>query len=73
MNHYYQFEDVLPKLKVGKKIKRASWGRAWLTFFPLPDSPIESVIIVNHPAVRPFVWHPKLDDILAADWQIIRE
>ncbi|CUS26414.1 hypothetical protein FC70_GL001474 [Paucilactobacillus oligofermentans DSM 15707 = LMG 22743] len=71
------FEEVLPKIKAGKKVIRSSWSGSELYIYEV-QKPLE-----NGEAVDPYfliktretpslsMFQPTVCDILASDWEVV--
>lgn len=61
-----KFEEVLPSLRQGKKIRRTSWGKDILVELLLGKILVQGVDIMQ-------TYDLDNDDILGDDWEIVKE
>lgn len=60
-----KFEEVLPALREGKKIRRSCWGEFYYIFYKIVED-----CIVND---KDFYFTLKAEDMFKDDWEIIEE
>jgi len=70
------FEDVLPKLKTGKKVIRTGWGGAELYVKLVDESThdgetLNPYFLINVRGEGYTMFTPTVCDILAEDWKVV--
>jgi hypothetical protein len=65
------FDEVLPTLKAGKKIRRSLWGEKSCCYQDPPPKENELTIREETILVSEGPYCPTNDDIFANDWEIV--
>lgn len=65
------FEEVLPLLKSGQRIKRAGWKGAWLEMVAGKHTSLGEDYVVAHSSGQPPGPWQAYNDVLADDWEAL--
>lgn len=67
-----KFEEILPALRAGKKVRRSSWGDGLYITFP-GETPHGGVLLWKDDNKCNDYYSPSRDDFNANDWEVVKE
>lgn len=71
-NEFMYFEQILPKLKAGYRVKRKGWKTQYIYYYVTKDElkfHVQPYIRVRDESGKYYPWTPNHNDILADDWE----